>query len=65
MVGAERDGLPDELIDVTLPGDPAPQVGRLRLITQTRREIEAPIHPARLMTQVLQAVLARGAGKSR
>jgi phenylalanyl-tRNA synthetase alpha chain len=27
-------------IDVTLPGDPAPQVGRLHLITQTRREIE-------------------------
>src|SRR5947209_9459031 len=27
-------------IDVTLPGDPAPLVGRLHLITQTRREIE-------------------------
>jgi phenylalanyl-tRNA synthetase alpha chain len=27
-------------VDVTLPGDPAPRVGRLHLITQTRREIE-------------------------
>jgi phenylalanyl-tRNA synthetase alpha chain len=27
-------------VDVTLPADPAPQVGRLHLITQTRREIE-------------------------
>jgi phenylalanyl-tRNA synthetase alpha chain len=27
-------------VDVTLPGDPLPQVGRLHLITQTQREIE-------------------------
>jgi phenylalanyl-tRNA synthetase alpha chain len=27
-------------IDITLPADPAPQLGRLHLITQTRREIE-------------------------
>src|SRR5579875_1520425 len=27
-------------VDVTLPGDPLPAVGRLHLITQTRREIE-------------------------
>ena len=27
-------------IDITLPGDPAPAVGRLHLITQTQREIE-------------------------
>jgi phenylalanyl-tRNA synthetase alpha chain len=27
-------------IDITLDGDPAPQTGRLHLITQTRREIE-------------------------
>jgi phenylalanyl-tRNA synthetase alpha chain len=27
-------------IDVTLPGDPLPAVGRLHLLTQTRREIE-------------------------
>ncbi len=27
-------------VDVTLPGDPAPQLGRLHLITKTRREIE-------------------------
>jgi phenylalanyl-tRNA synthetase alpha chain len=27
-------------VDVTLPGDPAPRVGRLHLITQTQREIE-------------------------
>jgi phenylalanyl-tRNA synthetase alpha chain len=27
-------------IDVTLPADPMPQIGRLHLITQTRREIE-------------------------
>jgi phenylalanyl-tRNA synthetase alpha chain len=27
-------------VDVTLPGDPPPQIGRLHLITQTRREIE-------------------------
>jgi len=27
-------------VDVTLPGDPAPQIGRLHLITETRREIE-------------------------
>src|SRR5579863_8344133 len=27
-------------VDVTLPADPAPQLGRLHLITKTRREIE-------------------------
>ncbi len=27
-------------VDVTLPGDPPPQVGRLHLITQTQRDIE-------------------------
>jgi phenylalanyl-tRNA synthetase alpha chain len=27
-------------VDVTLPGDPVPPVGRLHLLTQTRREIE-------------------------
>jgi phenylalanyl-tRNA synthetase alpha chain len=27
-------------VDVTLPADPAPQIGRLHLITKTRREIE-------------------------
>jgi phenylalanyl-tRNA synthetase alpha chain len=27
-------------VDVTLPADPLPQIGRLHLITQTRREIE-------------------------
>src|SRR3989440_1380729 len=27
-------------VDVTLPGDPAPRVGRLHLLTATRREIE-------------------------
>jgi phenylalanyl-tRNA synthetase alpha chain len=27
-------------VDVTLPGDPAAQIGRLHLITETRREIE-------------------------
>src|ERR1700748_2053717 len=27
-------------VDVSLPGDPAPQIGRLHLITQTQREIE-------------------------
>jgi phenylalanyl-tRNA synthetase alpha chain len=32
--------LREDRVDVTLPGDPAPRVGRLHLITQTRREIE-------------------------
>jgi phenylalanyl-tRNA synthetase alpha chain len=27
-------------VDVTLPGDPLPEIGRLHLLTQTRREIE-------------------------
>jgi phenylalanyl-tRNA synthetase alpha chain len=27
-------------VDITLPGDPPPQIGRLHLITQTQREIE-------------------------
>ncbi|MBO0768303.1 MAG: phenylalanine--tRNA ligase subunit alpha [Solirubrobacterales bacterium] len=30
----------DDKIDVTLPGDPQPSIGRLHLLTQTRREIE-------------------------
>jgi phenylalanyl-tRNA synthetase alpha chain len=30
----------EDRVDVTLPGDPAPRVGRLHLLTQTRREIE-------------------------
>ncbi len=39
--GAELDArLVDDRIDVTLPADPAPQIGRLHLITQTWREIE-------------------------
>jgi phenylalanyl-tRNA synthetase alpha chain len=32
--------LKGDRVDVTLPADPLPQVGRLHLITQTRREIE-------------------------
>jgi phenylalanyl-tRNA synthetase alpha chain len=32
--------LAEDRIDVTLPADPLPQIGRLHLITQTRREIE-------------------------
>ncbi len=32
--------LREDRIDVTLPADPVPQIGRLHLITQTRREIE-------------------------
>jgi phenylalanyl-tRNA synthetase alpha chain len=32
--------LRQDRIDVTLPGDPAPNLGRLHLLTQTRREIE-------------------------
>ena len=32
--------LEQDRVDVTLPGDPLPQIGRLHLITQTRREIE-------------------------
>ncbi len=32
--------LEQDRIDVTLPADPAPQLGHLHLITQTRREIE-------------------------
>jgi phenylalanyl-tRNA synthetase alpha chain len=32
--------LVEDRVDVTLPADPAPMVGRLHLITQTRREIE-------------------------
>ncbi len=30
----------EDRIDVTLPGDPLPAIGRLHLMTQTRREIE-------------------------
>ncbi len=47
---ADRDGalaagelearLAADRIDITLPGDPAPSVGHLHLITRTRREIE-------------------------
>ena len=32
--------LTQDQVDVTLPGDPAPQLGALHLITQTRRELE-------------------------
>jgi phenylalanyl-tRNA synthetase alpha chain len=32
--------LTEDRIDVTLPADPAPQLGSLHLITQTRRELE-------------------------
>jgi phenylalanyl-tRNA synthetase alpha chain len=32
--------LTNDRVDITLPADPLPQVGRLHLITQTRREIE-------------------------
>jgi len=38
---AELDArLARDRVDVTLPGDPAPAVGRLHLLTETRREIE-------------------------
>src|SRR5438309_2376666 len=30
----------EDRIDVTLPGDPLPALGRLHLLTQTRREVE-------------------------
>src|SRR5436305_6448998 len=30
----------EDRVDVTLPGDPLPALGRLHLLTQTRREIE-------------------------
>jgi phenylalanyl-tRNA synthetase alpha chain len=41
LAAAELDQrLERDRVDVTLPGDPAPQIGRLHLITQTRREIE-------------------------
>jgi phenylalanyl-tRNA synthetase alpha chain len=35
-----HDRLAEDRIDVTLPADPLPAVGRLHLITRTRREIE-------------------------
>ena len=35
-----HDRLGRDRIDVTLPADPQPQLGRLHLLTQTRREIE-------------------------
>jgi phenylalanyl-tRNA synthetase alpha chain len=41
LAGAELDArLAEDRIDVTLPGDPAAPLGRLNLITHTRREIE-------------------------
>jgi phenylalanyl-tRNA synthetase alpha chain len=41
LAGAELEQrLSADRIDVTLPADPLPAVGRLHLITQTRREIE-------------------------
>jgi phenylalanyl-tRNA synthetase alpha chain len=41
LAGAELDQrLIEDRIDVTLPGDPLPGIGRLHLMTQTRREIE-------------------------
>ncbi len=38
--GEIEEQLAAERIDVTMPGDPPPQVGHLHLLTQTRREIE-------------------------
>jgi phenylalanyl-tRNA synthetase alpha chain len=41
LAGAELDArLRTDRIDVTLPADPLPAIGRLHLITRTRREIE-------------------------
>jgi phenylalanyl-tRNA synthetase alpha chain len=41
LAAAELDALlVEDRIDVTLPADPAPQIGHLHLITQTWREIE-------------------------
>jgi phenylalanyl-tRNA synthetase alpha chain len=41
LAGAElQQRLVADRIDVTLPGDPLPAIGRLHLMTQTRREIE-------------------------
>jgi phenylalanyl-tRNA synthetase alpha chain len=41
LAAEELEGrLKRDLLDVTLPADPAPQTGHLHLITQTRREIE-------------------------
>ncbi len=41
LEGAELDArLATDRVDITLPGDPPQPVGRLHLITQTRREIE-------------------------
>src|SRR6185437_16491778 len=41
LAGAElRQRLVADRIDITLPGDPLPAIGRLHLMTQTRREIE-------------------------
>src|SRR5437660_284737 len=38
--GELEERLERNLLDVTLPADPLPQIGHLHLITQTRREIE-------------------------
>ncbi len=41
LAGRELDAkLAEDRIDVTLPGDPLPAIGRLHLLTSTRREIE-------------------------
>jgi phenylalanyl-tRNA synthetase alpha chain len=41
LAGAElQERLKEDRVDVTLPGDPLPAVGRLHLLTSTRREIE-------------------------
>ncbi len=41
LAAAELDArLAADRVDVTLPGDPQPAIGRLHLITRTRREIE-------------------------
>ena len=41
LAGAELDArLAADRLDVTLPGDPLPAIGRLHLMTRTRREIE-------------------------
>jgi phenylalanyl-tRNA synthetase alpha chain len=41
LAGEElQDKLEQDRVDITLPSDPLPQIGRLHLISQTRREIE-------------------------
>jgi phenylalanyl-tRNA synthetase alpha chain len=41
LAAAELDArLAEDRVDITLPGDPLPAIGRLHLMTRTRREIE-------------------------